>query len=227
MPTDARLHRALSDPSRARLLDALRSSQKPADASKLARDVGLHVNTVRSHLRVLVRAGLVSVHPEERHRRGRPRLVYEPTAAEEPMQAPSGYQLLAEILASSLASSGDDSVDRAEEAGHAWGRFLVTRRPPHALSTASEDIDAVLQLLEEAGFDPTLEPDDAGHTVLMQRCPFGEVADHYRKIVCAVHLGLMQGALAELGAHVEADRLVPFVRPGICAAHLEEVPAGA
>ena len=75
-------------------------------------------------------------------------------------------------------------------------------------------------LLEEFGFDPRLEADESGHTVLMQHCPFGEVADHYRKIVCSVHLGLMQGALDELGAHVEASELEPFVRPGVCAAHL-------
>jgi predicted ArsR family transcriptional regulator len=220
--TDASLHRALSDPSRVRILESLRAGG-PLDASQLADKVGLHANTVRSHLRVLARAGLVAVHPEDRHVRGRPRLVYEATPEGEAREAPSGYQLLAEILASELSSSGEDSVERAEQAGRGWGRFLVTRRPPHATATASEDIDAVLRLLEEAGFDPALEPDEAGHTVLMQRCPFGEVADHYRKIVCAVHLGLMQGALAELGAHVEADRLVPFARPGICSAHLEEV----
>ncbi len=223
MVTDATLHRALSDPSRARILDALRASSQPLDAIGLATEIGLHANTVRSHLRVLAKAGLVSAHPEVRHTRGRPRLVY--AAVEEPPGAPgqNGYRLLAEILASELASSGEDSVERAQQAGEAWGRYLVSRRPPHSPSSASEDIDAVLRLLEDAGFDPALEPEDVGHTVLMQRCPFGEVGDHYRKVVCAVHLGLMQGALAELGAHVRADRLVPFVRPGVCAAHVEAV----
>jgi len=218
--TDARLHRALADPSRARILETLRACEEPRDASQLADAVGLHVNTVRSHLRVLARAGLVSVRPEERHTRGRPRLVFEPAARPGPPDAQGGYQLLAEILASELASSGEDSADRARQAGEAWGRFLVSRRPPHVPSSAAEDIEAVLALLEEAGFDPTLEQDAPGHTVLMQHCPFGEVADHYRKIVCAVHLGLIQGALDELGAHARADRLVPFVRPGVCAAHL-------
>ena len=81
----------------------------------------------------------------------------------------------------------------------------------------------VVDLLAEFGFDPSIEPGDDGRTVLMQHCPFGEVADSYRKIVCSVHLGLMQGALDELGAHVEADSLEPFVRPGVCAARLQDV----
>ena len=219
--TDARLHRALADPSRVRILEILRTSEEPPDASQVAAAVGLHVNTVRSHLRVLVTAGLAAVHPEERHTRGRPRLVYDAVAEPEQPGAQTGYRLLAEILASELESSGDDSAGRAQQAGETWGRFLVSRRPPHVPSSAAEDIDAVLDLLGEAGFDPMMDPEGAGATVLMQHCPFGEVADHYRKIVCAVHLGLIQGALDELGAHARADRLVPFVRPGVCAAHLE------
>ena len=222
MGTDARLHRALGDPSRVRILDELRDSPAPLDASEIANRVGLHANTVRSHLRVLAGAGLVSVQPEERHTRGRPRLVYEAAADEAPAAPDGGYRLLAEILASELAGAGEESVERAIQAGQSWGRFLVDRRPPNVPASTSEDIDAILQLLDEVGFDPSLEEDDVGHTVLMQRCPFGEVADHYRKIVCAVHLGLMQGALTELGTHARAD-LVPFARPGICVSHLEEI----
>ena len=220
---ESRIHRALSDPSRVRVLESLRGAGEPLDASQLAARVGLHANTVRSHLRVLGEAGLVSASPEERHRRGRPRLVYAAAAEPPEVVESAGYRLLAEILASHLAGSGQDSTEQAERAGEAWGRYLVDRRPPHASSSAEQDIESVIRLLDEFGFDPSLEPDEDGHTLLMQHCPFGEVADSYRKIVCSVHLGLMQGALAELGAHVEADRLTPFVRPGVCAAHLEEV----
>jgi predicted ArsR family transcriptional regulator len=222
--TETGLHRALADPSRVRVLEALRESPDALDASQLAALVGLHVNTVRSHLRVLAQAALVEASPEERHRRGRPRIVYTATAsAETPPLA--GYRLLAEILASELARSGHDSAERAEQAGRAWGRYLVSRRPPNAASTEEADIEAVVRLLEEFGFDPEPEHAGEGHTVIMQHCPFGEVADHYRRIVCSVHLGLMQGALAERGAHVEAEHLEPFVRPGVCAAHLERVPS--
>jgi predicted ArsR family transcriptional regulator len=221
--SESRIHRALSDPSRVRVLDALRSSGDPRDATQLASAVGLHPNTVRTHLRVLAEAGLVSVTPEERHRPGRPRLVYAPVPNSTGVVESAGYRLLAEILASHLAGSGQNSGEEAERAGRAWGRYLVDRRPPFASSSAEEDIQAVVQLLAEFGFDPSIEPGDDGRTVLVQHCPFGEVADSYRKIVCSVHLGLMRGALDELGAHVEADSLEPFVRPGVCAARLQDV----
>jgi predicted ArsR family transcriptional regulator len=220
---ETRVHRALGDPSRVRILEILRGSERPLDATELAERIGLHANTIRSHLRILSDAGLVSARPEERTRPGRPRLVYGPSPEGVTREERAGYRLLAEILASYLAGSAKDSSEQAEAAGQAWGRYLVDRRPPFASASAEDDVDAVVRLLDEFGFDPQLERGERGDTVLMQHCPFGEVADHYRKVVCSVHLGLMQGALAELGAHVEADELEPFVRPGVCSAHLERV----
>jgi predicted ArsR family transcriptional regulator len=224
---EARLHRALGDPSRVRIVELLRAADAPLDAAQIAERVGLHPNTVRSHLRVLAGAGLVSLARENRRRPGRPRIVYGITPDGALGEEPGGYRLLAEILASYLASSGLDSTDKAEAAGEAWGRYLVDRRPPFAAASPDDDIEAIVRLLREAGFDPAVESAERGHTLLMQHCPFGEVAESYRKVVCSVHLGLIQGALVELGAHVEADDLQPFARPGVCAAHLEEVLSNA
>ncbi len=217
---ETRVHRALGDPSRVRILELLRGSSRPVDASELAEKVGLHANTVRSHLRILADAQLISARPEAPTRPGRPKLVYAATPEGVSHEERAGYRLLAEILASYLAGSSKDSAEQAVAAGQAWGRYLVDRRPPYSSGSADDDVRAVVGLLEEFGFDPRLQADKNGHTVLMQHCPFGEVADHYRKIVCSVHLGLMQGALDELGAHVEASELEPFVRPGVCTAHL-------
>lgn len=224
---ETRVHRALGDPSRVRILEALRAAETPLDATELAARVSLHANTVRSHLRILEDAGLVSSRPEERSRPGRPRLRYAATPEGMTREERAGYRLLAEILTSYLSSSGAEADRQAAQAGQAFGRYLAARRRQLAPGEHEDDVQAVVSLLDQFGFSPSLEADERGVTVLMQHCPFGEVADHYRRIVCSVHLGLMQGALQGLGAHLEADELEPFVRPGVCAAHLEQVDASA
>ena len=55
---------------------------------------------------------------------------------------------------------------------------------------------------------------------MLKRCPFQEVATTYPTVICPIHLGLIRGALAELGTGVEADWLEPFAEPGACVAHL-------
>ena len=219
----ATLHRALSDPSRVRILEALQEAEAPLDARELGTRVGLHVNTVRSHLRVLAEAGLVSSRREERARPGRPRILYEAAAEPLDVRAPAGYRLLAKILASSLAGSERDPSGPSEEAGRAWGAHLVRKPPPFASLSKEETIDEVARLHEQFGFSPELRRAKSGQEIVLKRCPFQEVATTYPAVICSVHLGLVRGALAELGTGVEADWLEPFAEPGACVGHLTGV----
>ncbi|HZJ06739.1 MAG TPA: ArsR family transcriptional regulator, partial [Nocardioidaceae bacterium] len=59
----------------------------------------------------------------------------------------------------------------------------------------------------------------------LRHCPFREVAQKHTDIVCAIHLGLMQGALDELGAPMTTTSLDPFVTPHMCVARLETTRA--
>jgi predicted ArsR family transcriptional regulator len=218
----APLHRALSDPSRARILEALREAEAPLDARELGTRVGLHSNTVRSHLRVLAEAALVSARREERTRPGRPRVLYEATPEPLDERALPSYHLLAQILASYLAGSERNPSARAEEAGRAWGAHLVRKPPPFASISKQETIDEVVRLHEQFGFRPALRRVKSGQEIVLKRCPFQEVATTYQTVTCPVHLGLMRGALAQLGTGVEADWLEPFAEPDACVAHLTD-----
>ena len=214
------LHRALSDPSRVRILEALQEAETPLDARELGTRVGLHWNTVRSHLRVLAAAGLVSARREQRTRPGRPRVLYQ--AAAEPLEerALASYRLLVQILASHLAGSERDPSARAEEAGRLWGAQLVRRPPPSTTISKEETIDQVVRLHEEYGFRPQLRRAKNGQEIVLKRCPFQEVATTYQTVICPVHLGLMRGALTELRTGLEADWLEPFAEPDACVAHI-------
>lgn len=206
-------HKALAEPSRVRVLEALEDASEPLDAGQLAREVGLHPNTVRWHLGVLANAGLVASEVEERHRRGRPRVVYRVTGGA--TEEREDYRLLAAVLAGSLSASPDGPA-AAETAGRAWGRYLVER--PQPLTTVDADAAAgeVVRLLDEHGFRPERE----NETILMRRCPFRDLAEQHGAVVCSAHLGLIRGALEEIGAPITATRLEPFVEPRLCLAHL-------
>jgi predicted ArsR family transcriptional regulator len=216
----ATFHRALSDPSRVRILEVLQEAEAPLDVRELGTRLGLHVNTVRSHLRVLAEASLVSARREERTRPGRPRVLYEATA--EPLDAPAlaSYRLLAQILASSLAGSERDPSARAEEAGRVWGAHLIRKPAPFTSISKEETIDEVVRLHEQFGFRPELRRAKSGQELVLKRCPFQEEATTYQSVICPLHLGLIRGALTELGTGVEADWLKPFAEPSACVGHL-------
>src|SRR5205807_1546833 len=74
-----RRHHVLGAASRARILEVLRATPGGLDARQTAIQVGLHHNTVRSHLELLAQAGLATKRAEERSAPGRPRVVFEAT----------------------------------------------------------------------------------------------------------------------------------------------------
>lgn len=219
---DTRVHRALADESRVQLLRALRAAGKPLGTRELAEQAGLHQTTVRAHLDVLMKAGLVDAETEERGARGgsgRPRLLYRSLAVEDSPQRPSDYGLLAHVLASQLAGMPGDPAERARIAGLAWGRYLVERPPPFTTVTADEARATVVNLFRTLGFDPAI--DAAGDRLLCRRCPYVEVARRHPDVVCSLHLGLLQGALETLGSPLTAERLDPWVEPSLCVAQLD------
>ncbi len=215
---ELRRHRALADPSRARILAEL-ADEGPLDARQLAARVGLHVNTVRVHLNALVEAGLADSAAAPASGRGRPRLVYRATAAAGE-EGGRRYRLLAEILAALVARFGSEATAQLEEIGEAWGHYLADSPPPFAALSDEEAVARLLDLLDDTGFQPELEEGRRGRRILMRPCPFLELARQHQEVVCPIHLGLMRGALAELGAKTTATRLDPFVRPDLCVAHL-------
>ncbi|HET7044911.1 MAG TPA: helix-turn-helix domain-containing protein [Gaiellaceae bacterium] len=215
---ELRRHRALSDPSRARIL-ALLVDEGPLDARELAAHVGLHVNTVRVHLNALADAGLVAGETRPPSGRGRPRVAYRATAAAGD-EGGRRYRLLAEILTALVARYGAEAATQLEEIGEAWGRYLVDAPPRFSSADDERAVAKLLELLTELGFQPQLERGTRGRRILMRPCPFLELAREHQDVICPIHLGLMRGALAEVGARTRATKLEPLVRSDLCVARL-------
>ena len=203
-------------PSRTRVLDLVSGQPEPVTLAAVVRATQLHENTVRGHLDALVRRGLVRRHRAEPDGRGRPAWLYEATHVE---PRTSEYAGLASALAGALAS-GPTPVPKAERAGADWGRELVRGRGGEAADPRA----AVLELLDDLGFAPRPAEEDglaeAGQEIALTHCPLLEAARRHTDVGCAVHLGIVRGALAELGADPGNTDLVPFDRPGSCTLRL-------
>ena len=220
-PLDQRTYRVLSSASRVRLLEALQS-EGPLEADQLAVHLGLHLNTVRSHLGVLLNARLVSAQTLPPTGPGRPRLAYAATRAITEDRQTGSYRLLAQILASSL-EEGEDGPQRAVAAGRRAGRELVNDTRPNADGIEGLRAD-VLALLDRLGFAP--RPAGKGtrgktEVIELHQCPFHDLAETRSSIVCSAHRGLLQGACEQLGGRHDSVRLIPFVKPGLCAVQID------
>jgi predicted ArsR family transcriptional regulator len=205
--------------SRARVLAALQDAGRPLGVGEVAERVDLHANTARFHLDALVEAGMVERANEEREQPGRPRALY----AARPDVARTGqrsYRLLAEILTSYVAAETPDPARAAAQAGQAWGRYLADRPPPFHRTDVEAATTQLVATLGEIGFAPEAVTTGRKRQILLHHCPFREAAEQHREVVCAIHLGLMRGLLAEINAPLDAERLDPFVEPTLCIAHL-------
>ena len=124
------------------------------------------------------------------------------------------------MLTSLIAGMMPEPGKSAAEAGRQWGAYLTEQPPPYQRPGASEAIGRLAAILEEIGFAPEAVAKGKQYQIRLRECPFREVAEHHQDVVCSLHLGLMQGALAQMRAPVTADRLEPFAGPGLCVAHL-------
>jgi predicted ArsR family transcriptional regulator len=107
------------------------------------------------------------------------------------------------------------AAEACEEAGRAWGSELVQGRERRR----GEEVRAVVRILSDQGFEPAAADD----TVTMHRCPLRGLAEANPDVICALHRGLIDGALRELGSPLAVSRLEVFPRPDVCVAHIARV----
>jgi predicted ArsR family transcriptional regulator len=197
------------------VLRVLRAANAPMTIVTIADMLDVHPNTVRFHLDNLVSTGRVEQVAPDRKGPGRPALMFRATKRMD-RGGPRRYRVLAEILSIGLAADRNPSA-KALAAGRAWGRQL--QPPPRTAATigAEESIEHLIDMLDDLGFAPERRGEEQ---VGLRHCPFLELAETRKTVICPIHLGLMQGALETWRAPVTVDRLDAFAEPDLCLAHL-------
>ena len=215
-PAPIEVHKALADDTRYRLYRYLRLSGRPVSIRELATRLSLHPNTLRPHLRRLEEVGLAASDVHRGATVGRPQVVY--TAVDREAREGRDYRLLGEILAGLL--TGKRQLERAEAVAREWGVYLVGRSVPRpgARGPTGPNLAVLQEALAEAGFDPRFRRRNTKTVEISLRdCPFRDLLDEHRELVCSVHRGLLEGMLAASRPSLRLTEFEPLAdRTPVC-----------
>ena len=185
---DPVLAHALSAPLRRRIFDLIAGAEHPTTVGELTEKLGCNHNAVRQHLARLREAGLVEETVEDRAKPGRPRYLYRATVP------PNPYARLSRLLLSLYAHGG---TPRAT--GREHGRVDAT------LAASADPIDALQDDARRNGFAPRRVTKGRRVELVLDACPLAEAAVDDPRTVCALHRGLAEGLVEEIGgARVES-----------------------
>ena len=209
------IHKALADDTRFRLYRYVRLVARPVSVTEMSARLALHPNTIRPHLRRLEEAGLVTHEIRKGGSAGRPRTLY---LVSEPADEESrDYRLLAEMLSGLV--SGKRALERALDTSREWGSYLVAQSKPRPGSRppAGVDLARLQEAMARAGFDPRFRRLDGGAVeVTLRDCPFKDLANDHRELVCTLHRGLVEGILSTLQPPLAIREFAPFAERDTC-----------
>ncbi|BDZ60788.1 hypothetical protein Lsed01_00115 [Demequina sediminis] len=201
----------------------------------LAAAVGLHPNTAREHLDVLVAEGLVERLPGPRTGRGRPRALYaavpSPGAAAMPAtftatgaEAHDLRDRVLRIVLSHYGTGPEEAAAAVEREGSRWGEDLG--RAAGSVGGVTAVVGLVSRELESMGMEPRVleEARGAGDLgasagavhVEIGACPLAALAHDRPDVVCGVHAAMLRGLARGAGADSVDVRLLPFEGPLMC-----------
>jgi predicted ArsR family transcriptional regulator len=221
---------ALEDDLRRRMYVSVRRLGRPASRDEVAAAVGVSRKLAAFHLDKLVERGLLVAsyaRPEGRSGRGAGRSAkyYAPSGREFDVTIPERrYDVMGSILLGAIERQepGEPTAEAARrvahETGDGIGREERTRRkltrpgPERTMHAASE-------ILATCGYEPYA----SDGTVRLRSCPFHELAQKNRDIVCGLNRELIDGIVRGLGNETVDVSLAPT--PGECCVELR-APSG-
>lgn len=200
MPRRTDDFRGLAQASRMRLLAEVQRHPGLL-LRELAERTQLHENTVRDHLVVLEREGLVSRQTNHRGTRGRPPATYHPVA-----DATTNPEAHKRML-------------RAQQHGDLLRRISPDAGRSDLGEDALHQLDVLYEHLDDAGLQPEIDEDSLSVDVVP--CPYYQLLDDDRQLVCTVHEQLIKDVLGQIPGPMRLAVLQPFTAPDTCRVVLQ------
>jgi predicted ArsR family transcriptional regulator len=212
---DLEVHKALADDTRYRMYRYIGLAGRPVSVREMSRRLSLHPNTLRPNLRRLEEAGLISREIRKTASVGRPQTMYSTREIEG--DEGRDYHLLAEMLCGIVR--GQRAMQQARDLARQWGAYLVAQGGPKpgVKLPARRNLAVLQEAMAKAGFQPRFRREsNSAIEITLRDCPFRELADDYRELVCTLHRGLLEGMVAGLNPVLSIKEFRPFAERGIC-----------
>lgn len=218
----------LAEPNRRALYEHVAATGGWVSRDQAADAVGLERGTTAHHLDRLAADGLLEVDYQRLSGRqgpgaGRPAKVYRRSSGQiEVSLPPRDYELAGQLLARAADKSRTENVDissalddvaRAE--GHHFAEQIRARLHETNERAAASRRRAVLDQLEDHGFEPRSEDDG---TVVLKNCPFHQLAQQHRELICGMNHSLLDEAIENVGQTGLHAKLEP--EDGLCCVKL-------
>ena len=200
---------SLDDPVRRRLYEVVTRQAGPVSRDEAASAAGIGRALAVYHLDKLVESGLLTASYQRPPGRsgpgaGRPAKLYARSDREFAVSVPQReYELAARLLVQAVEA---DPGDRSRAALAAAARRLGTELGSAFRPDAAER-DDVEGALAQQGYEPCRGGDGV---IRLRNCPFHQLAEQHRDVVCGMNLALVEGLVAGLGA----DSWHPVLDPG-------------
>ena len=228
---------SLDDPLRRRLYEVVTSRPGPVSRDEAAAAAGIGRALAVYHLDKLVESGLLTASYQRPPGRsgpgaGRPAKVYARSDREFAVTVPPReYELAARLLVQAVeADPSARSRTVLAKAARLLGTELGTAFRPSPADRDAAEQDAgeqdageqdaagpeagerdVKGVLTQQGYEPC---DGADGVIRLRNCPFHQLTEQHREVVCGMNLALVEGLVEGLGA----DGLRPVLdpQPGHC-----------
>ena len=213
---------SLDDPLRRRLYEVVTSHPGPVSRDEAASEAGIGRALAVYHLDKLVESGLLTASYQRPPGRsgpgaGRPAKVYARADREFAVTVPPReYELAARLLVQAVeADPSDRSRSALAEAARRLGTELGSAFRSAVDKGAAGEGDAagrdVKDVLTQQGYEPR---GGADGVIRLRNCPFHQLTEQHREVVCGMNLALVEGLVEGLGAGGLRPGLDP--RPGHC-----------
>jgi predicted ArsR family transcriptional regulator len=218
---------SLDDPLRRRLYEVVTSQPGPVSRDEAASAAGIGRALAVYHLDKLVESGLLTASYQRPPGRsgpgaGRPAKMYARSDREFAVTVPPReYELAARLLVQAVeADPSDRSRTALAGAARRLGTELGSAFRPSPADRDAGGRDAagpeaggrdVKGVLTQQGYEPC---GGADGVIRLRNCPFHQLTERHREVVCGMNLALVEGLVEGLGADGWRPALDP--RPGHC-----------